>query len=106
MNLFGYALASTAYGSKILNCLRISETDIPRYRGIFPDDNWEKICIHTRTGGGNRECYERMNDKLRQNPYFLFDEDDKDDETYANFWYSIPSDLVTMLQELRDELEN
>jgi hypothetical protein len=72
----------------ILKAIGIKEEDIPRLRGVGIDDG--KILIHTRTGGGNREYYESENEALRANPYFLHDEDDDFDCTYANFWYRIP----------------
>lgn len=93
----------------VLKAIGLSKEDIPRFRGAGVDG--DKICVHTRTGGGNRDYYESakcaksnypedftdgrepsgpFNCDLRKNPYFLYDEDDDFDSTYANFWFSIP----------------
>lgn len=75
----------------VLKAIGLTEQDIPRFRGAGIDNG--KICVHTRTGGGNREGYEEENDQLTLNPFYLYDEDDDFDSTYANFWFKIPEDL-------------
>ena len=58
---------------QILEAIGIKEEDIPRLRGVGIDDG--KIIIHTRTGGGNRDDYEKENNALAKNKYYLSDED-------------------------------
>jgi len=86
---------------QILKAIGIKEDDIPRLRGVGIDDG--KILIHTRTGGGNRECYEEENDNLTKNEFYLYDEDEEFDCTYANFWYRIPEKLTEKLLKLEDK---
>jgi len=141
---------------QILKAIGIKENDIPRLRGVGIDDG--KILIHTRTGGGNRDQYDSvenyingeyglqkdldaLNDKkswdygyylkhggikknrlelekritniiatktgtnelLRDNPYFIFDEDEEFDCTYANFWFRIPEKFTEKLLKLEDK---
>lgn len=141
---------------QILKAIGIKEEDIPRLRGVGIDDG--KILIHTRTGGGNREQYDSvenyingeyglqddlkaLNDKnswdykyslkhggvkkrrieleeritniiatktgtnelLRDNPYFISDEDEEFDCTYANFWYKIPEKFTNKLLKLENK---
>ena len=74
----------------VLKAIGLSKEDIPRFRGAGVDG--DKICIHTRTGGGNRESYEEENTLLTKNKYYLYDEDDDFDCTYANFWFKIPEE--------------
>jgi hypothetical protein len=74
---------------------------IPRYRDCY--FNGEHIVVHTRTGGGNRECwceegaehtcYQSANDAMTTHPWFVRDEDDGFDSTYAN-WYFKPTPEV------------
>lgn len=94
----------------VLKSIGLTEDMIPRFRGAGVDNG--KICVHTRTGGGNRDYYENeescrinypeyfegdskpsgpWNDDLRKNKYYIRDEDDDSDCTYANFWFRIPS---------------
>ena len=86
---------------QILEAIGIKEEDIPRLRGVGIDDG--KIIIHTRTGGGNRDDYEKENNALAKNKYYLSDEDDSFDCTYANFWYKIPEKLTEELLKLEDK---
>ena len=72
---------------EILNLLGLKEGDISRYRGC--DVIGDEIVIYARTGGDNRNYY--SNEKLTQNPYYLYDEDDDYDETYANYYFSVPT---------------
>lgn len=104
--------------------------DYGRHRGTWlvwrkngdyldPDDemevsseNWDSqleegyqpvIQIHTRNGGGNRECYCNPDehdegclsvtiDKMQEHPRYLDDQDDEWDYTYANFYYKLDPD--------------
>lgn len=64
--------------------------------------------IHTRMGGGNRECwcdeddiakeghhcYTDTIEKMQEHPDFINDEDNAFDRTYANFAFSVPRELV------------
>lgn len=58
------------------------------------------VCVSTRQGGGNRECWcddeenhdsgclSANNEELVDHPDYLSDKDDDYDSTYANFYYS------------------
>lgn len=39
------------------------------------------------------------NDDLRANQYYISDEDDDFDSTYANFWFKIPQHLLDQVKE-------
>lgn len=107
----------------LLKVLDFNPSDIPRFRDCFIKDN--TICIHTRTGGGNREFYDNLegcqsnypeyftgsdtpaagpwNDDLRKHPNYLTDCDDDFDCTYANFFFSFPEEFKTELQALSSD---
>lgn len=79
-----------------------------RLRGIFiteNDDGSADVEIHTRNGGGNREDYEDEIESLRSSPYFVSDEDDSFDSTYADFQYEVPAgedaDLLRQTEQVR-----
>jgi hypothetical protein len=75
----------------LLTALKLNKDEIARYRGCWLEG--DKICVHTRTGGGNRDDYEEYNEKLQANEYYISDEDDDFDCTYANFYFNIPEEL-------------
>ena len=72
--------------AEILNLIGLTESDVNRYRGCNKIKN--RIVVYARTGGNNREDY--PNDRLTNNPYYLYDEDDSFDSTYANYYFRIP----------------
>lgn len=83
------------------------------------DDDAESVCdldderwgtsgwsvaarVHTRNGGGNRECWcsrdddghddgclKPVIDKLQAHPAYLYDKDDSGDHTYADFYFEV-----------------
>lgn len=104
----------------LLACLNISPGDIPRFRDCFIRD--DMIVIYTRTGGGNRHFYDSepvcrqyypeyfdnedcpmvgpWNEDLRQNPYYIRDEDCTFDCTYAYFFFKFPPEFEEDLKAL------
>lgn len=67
------------------------------------------IRVHTRNGGGNRECWCDTEDgshfcqqaaiaSMRAHPWFLRDADDDFDSTYADFWFTV--DLTAVDPEI------
>jgi hypothetical protein len=139
----------------ILKAIGLEENKIPRLRGVGIQDG--KILVHTRTGGGNRDQYDSVedfvsgeygiehyineyknkaswtkdvsakerakriavleeqkaevlatkaytNEYMRDNAWFITDEDEEFDSTYANFWFSIPPELVAELAPLEDKV--
>lgn len=91
----------------LLSVLGIKQEDIPRFRDCFLNEGY--IVIHTRTGGGNREYYDYPNDDnqegpwnstLRDNEYYISDNDDEFDCTYANFYFRFPNEYRSDLEAL------
>ena len=87
----------------------------PRFRDCFVRDN--KIHIYTRTGGGNREYYEKENNIIRDMDGFVNDFDDSFDSTFATWVFDVPEkwetdfdkiingDTKSISKEYRDELK-
>lgn len=110
-----------------------SGIDFGRYRGTsiaFRDDNediedWEDVdvpssqwgdrevvaVIHTRNGGGNRECWCESEDDhhcltgvieaLENHPAYIADRDNSFDRTYADFVFSVPRDLIAHAVDMK-----
>lgn len=81
----------------ILAAVGLARESIPRFRGAGIEDGL--ILVHTRTGGGNREYYEKQNAVLQSNKYYIKDADDEFDCTYANFWFNVPDSMVELLKK-------
>ena len=83
----------------LLGLLGLTRGDVPRYRDCY----WtgEYICVHTRTGGGNRESYQDGNDGLVMLPTYVRDEDDDFDSTYANFYFTVPETFAWAIPQLQ-----
>jgi hypothetical protein len=93
--LFGFNPASRI----LLGMIGLTPADIPRFRDVFLRDNM--IVIYTRTGGANRKEYAKHNARLRGKKYFLGDEDDSFNNTFAYFNYSIPPEYAGTCEMLR-----
>ena len=113
MSLYNNIFGADSLAGNLLNILEIDPDHIPRLRDCYYDAKKELICIHTRTGGGNRDFYENeeicrnnypdyfygdesdyptgpWNDDLRGHELFKYDEDSSYDSTYANFYFKVP----------------
>jgi len=64
-----------------------------------------RIVIHTRCGGGNREDYEGVFEKMKGHPQYLRDYDCEYDSTYANIEFKIPEEHANGVQKLLEEAE-
>ncbi len=80
-----------------------------RYRDIYIED--EHIVLHTRNGGGNRECYcasedhyclVEVNTNLTKHPNYIYDEDDEFDCTYANFYFTVPDKFKEIVAAMKN----
>lgn len=96
--LFGFNQLSELF----LTILELDPNEIPRFRDAYWDG--DKIVIYTRTGGGNRDDYEGGNGWLASLPYYISDEDDDYDNTYAKFYYSLPPKFEHIRSWLNDRI--
>lgn len=71
--------------------------------GVDRDSDALVLRVHTRNGGGNRECWHDgeesaagctgcANVQLQQHPWYLSDEDNEFDCTYADFLFRVPAE--------------
>jgi hypothetical protein len=120
MSLYNMLFGVNAAAPVLLAMLGIDSNDVPRFRDCFLAG--DRIAIHTRTGGGNRDYYEHSdrcrdnypeyfgegkeapsgpwNADLRQLPGFEYDEDDDYDNTYATFYFKVPEKFKHLLEKL------
>lgn len=104
MSLYNMVHGFNPLAAMVLAMVGIEASAVPRFRDAYYDG--EHLCIHTRTGGGNRPYYESpqsyrdetgedsaggcWNEDLRALPGFVRDEDDDYDSTYATFYFEVP----------------
>lgn len=83
----------------LLKMLNLTKEDCGRYRDCYLDEKGEKIIVYTRNGGGNREYYEEVFDKLSSHTNYLCDYDDEFDCTYASIEFSVPDKFIELTKE-------
>jgi hypothetical protein len=117
MSLYNMLFGVNQAAPVLLAALGLSVSDVPRFRDAYVAG--DRIVIHTRTGGGNRDYYENAetcranypeyfkgendpsgpwNDDLRANPHYDQDADDDFDSTYADFFFRFPDEYAADLQ--------
>lgn len=122
MSLYGAIFGKNPLSALVLEALGVGEADVPRFRDAYYDGEGNRLVIHTRTGGGNRDFYEHedrcraeypeyftgenqpegpWNADLRKIPGFLYDADDDYDCTYADWYYSVPEAFAPIFSELK-----
>lgn len=70
------------------------QEEYPRFRDCFLSDDCKRIVIYTRTGGGNREYYEEENQIMFNDPLYVKDYDEEDDNTYLYVEFNVPEKWV------------
>lgn len=124
MSFYNMLFGVNSAAPMLLSCLGFTKDDIPRFRDCAIEGN--NIVIHTRTGGGNRDYYESeeccrinypdyfngvanpsgpWNSTLANNAFFLRDQDDDYDCTYANFYFRFPDEYAADLTALAERSE-
>ena len=78
----------------LLSFLHLTKEDFGRFRDCYFSKDGNAIIVYTRCGGGNREEYQEVFDKIQQHPNYIKDYDDDFDCTYASFEFSIPEQHV------------
>jgi hypothetical protein len=104
MSLYNMLFGVNQAAPILLAAIGISHAHVPRFRDCFIEG--DKIVIHTRTGGGNREDYEEENGELQANQFYVYDEDDDFDCTYANFYYRFPDEYAAELKAIAEKSDS
>lgn len=101
MSLYAIVHGQEPTGPALVAVLnKVAPFDPPRYRDAWVEQAGDAIAIrvHTRTGGGNRECwcdgddhicYGEANDAMTLHPWYVMDEDDDFDATYADWYFRV-----------------
>jgi hypothetical protein len=92
MSMYNLMFGRNPYAAVVLATLGLTPGDVGRFRDAFVANG--EIAVYTRNGGGNREAYQEVIDKLAESPYYLRDEDDDFDCTYCTIYFSFPPDYA------------
>jgi hypothetical protein len=92
MSLYNLVHGTNPLAGMVLAMIGVAVADVPRFRDAYYDGT--HLCIHTRTGGGNRDDYAAGNDYLASIPGYVRDDDDDFDSTYATFYYLVPEQFA------------
>lgn len=109
MGLYNMLFGTNPVAPVILAALDLTAQDVGRFRDAFVSDG--KIAVYTRNGGGNRECWNDgqadcscpgciIEVHLPRHPYYLRDEDDDFDHTYATIYFRFPPEHAELLSAL------
>lgn len=105
MSLYNMLFGRNPMSPFYLSMLGLCPDDVGRFRDCFlqqTDEGEERIVIYTRNGGGNRDSYEDVTEKLRAHPEFVTDFDDDFDCTYASYVFKVPEKFKEKIKILSD----
>jgi len=98
MGMYNLIFGQNPISDAVLATLNLTRHDVGRFRDCFVTRG--EIAVYTRNGGGNREDYQDVFDKLAQHPCYLRDQDDDFDCTYATIYFSFPEEFAEELKKL------
>lgn len=116
MSLYNLLFGRNPAADTIVRTLGLTTGDFARFRDAYVrrEGDVYQIVVHTRLGGGNRECwcdgdehscYESTIEDLQAHPLYLYDVDDEFDSTYADFVFNLPEAYAPELRALADGQE-
>lgn len=117
MSLYNMLFGKNPASDFILSWIGTAQDDFYRFRDAYvrEKDGQLQIVVHTRNGGGNRECWNDGEDECQgctgcfmQNdvmnmPHYLYDEDDDFDFTYADIVFAVPSQFETVARVMTSD---
>jgi hypothetical protein len=98
MSLYNVVFGENEFASPLLVVLGLKREELPRYRDCWW--NGKEVVLVTRSGGGNREAYQSINDALTFHAHYLRDEDNSFDSTYAIFYFRMPDEHAHIIPKL------
>ena len=98
MGLYNMVFGMNPLSDVILATLGLTRADCGRFRDCFVTNG--EIAVYTRNGGGNREEYQPVIDKLAEHPCYLRDQDDDFDNTYATIYFKFPDEFAEGLKKI------
>jgi hypothetical protein len=101
MSIYDMVNGENPSSAQLLQLLGMPSSEFGRFRDVYVEDNF--IVVHTRCGGGNREAYTDMFDRVSSHTWYSHDADSDFDSTYADIYFLIPDDEVQSVVGLLDK---
>ena len=98
--MYNVLFGNNELSSELLEILDLDKEDFGRFRDCYLSEDKKKIIVYTRCGGGNREDYQEMFDKMEQHPLYLTDYDDDFDTTYASIEFKLPEKYISTFEKM------
>jgi hypothetical protein len=115
MGLYNAVFGYDDRAGLVLAALGLTPSDVGRFRDAGVAEG--KCYVYTRNGGGNREHYSYDDPPVEEGPgcdctgcvmtysipslpYYVCDEDDEYDNTYATVWFDFPPEYADGLARL------
>lgn len=92
MSLYNMLFGVNENAPVLLGMLGLNMEYFDRFRDVDLIKNGTVIRVFVRLGGGNRKSYKETWKKIKSNPLYIKDYDDKFDKTYAYIEFDIPED--------------
>lgn len=96
MSLYAAVHGQNPVGPALVDLINERQAiEVGRYRDAWVEHEGDDLLIrvHTRNGGGNREDYD--DPSIQAHPWYVRDEDDDYDCTYADYWFRPPLAEIT-----------
>ena len=90
----------------LLKSLSLTPEDFQRYRDAYLTRDLKRIIVFTRLGGGNRESYEQVFERMRKHELYITDYDDSFDCTYCSFEFKMPEDIKAEILKQFESLKS
>lgn len=92
MSFYSFLHGENTDSMALIGMLKLTKNSFGRYRDVYLNADGTKIIVYTRLGGSNRKDYRQIITDIRRHPNYIRDYDDKFDNTYAYFEFSVPDE--------------
>lgn len=105
MSLYNELIDENPDAPVLIGFLGLNKEVFGRYRNIYLNAAGDKIIVYTRCGGYNRAEWERVFEMMKKHPNYIRNYDDKDDNTYAYFEFTVPDKYKSTAQHMKPNKE-
>jgi len=102
MSLYNLLHGQNPLAPVLLGWLELEIGDVGRFRDVYLTSE-PHIVVFTRNGGGNREDYADVTERLQAHPMYVRDWDDDFDCTYASYEFRVPPVWLEAAKALADD---
>lgn len=105
MSLYNRLFGENPDATALLGMLSLRRLDFDRYRDVYLNKGGTRIIVVARIGGKNRKVHKETIKKIKKNPFFAKDYDDKFDNTFAYFEFLVPHKYCDVCEKIAPKEE-